>query len=169
MAPWWCRAGTIALSAAVWKMNVGIEGRAVQIIAGVGPTSTLTGPNAAAPCPSMHGAEACSPVCMQPLQRGDGMPGAGGQQACAIDFGGIVDAIWVGSGAALGFYNITVRNMGTRSGSRLASHAAYEPDFFGFWPSVTVSPGAEASWLPYPPLLLLCPACMHACMQHAAQ
>ncbi len=55
-----------------------------------------------------------------------------------------MDAISVGSGGALGFYNITVRNMGAR-GSR-GSHTVLEPDFFGFWPSVTVSPGAQASF-----------------------
>ena len=68
---------------------------------------------------------------------------AAGVVPCAIDFGGLVDAIWVDSGALLGFYNITVRNTGPRSITRLDNRARYKAMYWAPWPSIVLSPGAQ--------------------------
>ena len=68
---------------------------------------------------------------------------AAGVLPCAIDFGGLVDAVWVDSGATLGFYNITIRNTGPRSITRLDNRARYKAMYFAPWPSIVLSPGAQ--------------------------
>ena len=82
---------------------------------------------------------------------------AAGVLPCAIDFGGLVDAIWVDSGAIFGTYNITIRNTGPRSITRLDNRARYKSMYFAPWPSIVLSPGARVPLpAPFPSLAASC-------------
>ena len=68
---------------------------------------------------------------------------AAGSGQVAIDLGGLVDAIHVGSTGVLGMRGVITRNAGPRSLVRLDTGARYRVDYFGAWPSITLDPGAQ--------------------------
>lgn len=77
-----------------------------------------------------------------------------------LDFGGLVDAIFIDSDAIFGLYKITTRNPGPPGTRKLDSHARYKATTFGAWPSITLAPGVKASELPT--TLLSFKACIDA-------
>lgn len=66
---------------------------------------------------------------------------AGGYQHFEIDFGGVVNALFVDGDATLGLYNVTTRNNGPRL-ERATGGVLYREDMFGPWPSIVLAPGA---------------------------
>ena len=66
---------------------------------------------------------------------------AGRDQHFEIDFGGLVNALFVDGDAILGLYNVTTRNNGPRL-KRTTGGVLYREDMFGPWPSIVLAPGA---------------------------
>ena len=82
---------------------------------------------------------------------------AAGESQLAIDLGGLVDAIHVGSAGVLGLRNIVTRNAGPKGVQRLDEGARFKAQDFGAWPSITLDPGARVGPLMNCTLpLLLC-------------
>ncbi|BDA46411.1 probable serine/threonine-protein kinase/receptor R826 at N-terminal half [Coccomyxa sp. Obi] len=67
---------------------------------------------------------------------------SGGYHHFEIDFGGLVNAIFVDGDGILGLYNVTTRNTGPRSLKGATGGVLYKEDSFGPWPSIVLAPGA---------------------------
>lgn len=71
------------------------------------------------------------------------MPGAA--RTAVIDLGQVVDAIMIGAGGTIQFFNLTLQNPAPRNVLRTDTHARYKIKTFGPWPSITVLPNATVS------------------------
>ncbi len=71
----------------------------------------------------------------------------GPSQHLEIDFGGLVNAIYVESNGILGLFNITARNIGPKALRRPTENLQYKIESFGPWPSIQVAPGATVGAL----------------------
>ncbi|KAK9906630.1 hypothetical protein WJX75_005201 [Coccomyxa subellipsoidea] len=67
---------------------------------------------------------------------------SGADEHFEIDFGGLIDAIFVESDGILGLYRVTTRNIGPKSLRRATQQLQYETSPFGPWPSIQLAPGA---------------------------
>lgn len=64
-----------------------------------------------------------------------------------LDFGQVVDAIMIGEGGRLAFYNVSLINAAPRVVPHTDTHARYKIVVFGLWPSITILPNATVSLL----------------------
>lgn len=71
------------------------------------------------------------------------VPGAA--QPTVLDLGQVVDAIMIGEGGTMRFYNLSILNAAPRSVPHTDTHARYRIKTFGPWPSITVLPNATVN------------------------
>ena len=70
---------------------------------------------------------------------------AGAAQPAVLDLGQVVDAIMIGEGGTVQFYNLSIVNAAARNIPHTDTHARYRIKTFGPWPSITILPNATVS------------------------
>ena len=71
------------------------------------------------------------------------VPGAA--QPALLNLGQVVDAIMIGEGGTIRFYNLSILNAAPRGVLHTDTHARYRIKTFGPWPSITILPNATVS------------------------
>lgn len=69
----------------------------------------------------------------------------GSPEPAILDLGQVVDAIMIGEGGTIQFYNMSIRNAAPRNVPDTDTHARYRIKSFGPWPSITILPNATVS------------------------
>ncbi|CAL5227539.1 g10528 [Coccomyxa viridis] len=67
---------------------------------------------------------------------------AGAAQPAVLNLGQVVDAIMIGEGGTVQFYNLSIVNAAPRNIPHTDTHARYRIRTFGPWPSITILPNA---------------------------
>ena len=69
----------------------------------------------------------------------------GSAERAVLDLGQVVDAIMIGEGGIVQFYNLSIIDAAPRNVPHTDTHARYRIRTFGPWPSITILPNATVS------------------------